>query len=300
MHIWAIGGGKGGTGKSLVSNGLGSQLAARGLQVILVDTDFGGPNQHTYCGIRKPATSLVQFFENRVPLEDIALPTRIEGLRLIPGNINSQDTDNLTVTQKQKLFRHLKKLQADHVVLDLGAGTQYDTLDTFLLADTQVAVLAPDALATENFYLFLKNLKYRQLSHVLSELGIRDRVRELWKHRAEYGITTTKTLVAYLRAHIPEFTERFDREQARLRAHIVLNQVREYRQTEMGRSVTSAVNKFFHIPATYAGHVRYDKEVWSLLGQEGQVLHPKASFTLRQDLEKITEGILRIQGEAQP
>lgn len=295
MHIWAVGGGKGGTGKSLVANGIGTRLAERGFKVILVDADFGGPNQHSYCGIRKPAASLLQFFEDRTPLETILQKTKIEGLHLIPGNINSQNTDGLTVAQKQKLFRHIKNLQADHVILDLGAGTQYDTLDTFLLADIHVAVISPEALATENFYLFLKNLKYRQLNSVLSALGLRDRTRDIWKNRAEYGISTTKQLVVHLRDISPEFSELFDQEQQKLKANVVLNQVREYRQTEVGQAVTSAVNKFFHIPATYAGHIRYDKDLWQGFGQDSPVISHGASFSLRQDLEKITENILKAQ-----
>lgn len=292
MHIWAVGGGKGGTGKSLVSNGLGIRLAERGETVVLVDTDYGGPNQHTYCGIRKPETSLAQFFDEKKPLEEIAQPTVVQGLRLIPGNINSQNTDNLTTTQKQKLFRHLKNLKADHVILDLGAGTGYDTLDTFLQADVQVGVIAPDALAIENFYLFLKNLKYRQLGNTLSILGMRDHAKEIWKNRADYSISTTKEFVAYLRIMSPEFSERFNLEQKRLQMHVVLNQVREHKQADVGFAVKSAVGKFFHISATYAGHVRYDKDLWLQFGQEIPALHRGGSFTLKQDLERITDGIL--------
>lgn len=292
MHIWAVGGGKGGTGKSLVSNGLGMRLAERGETVVLVDTDYGGPNQHTYCGIRKPETSLAQFFDEKKPLEEIAQPTVVQGLRLIPGNINSQNTDNLTTTQKQKLFRHLKHLKADHVILDLGAGTGYDTLDTFLQADMQVGVIAPDALAIENFYLFLKNLKYRQLGNTLSMLGMREHAKEIWKNRADYGIGTTKEFVAYLRTMSPEFSERFNQEQKRLQMHVVLNQVREHKQADVGFAVKSAVGKFFHISATYAGHVRYDKDLWLQFGQEIPALYRGGSFSLKQDLERITDGIL--------
>jgi flagellar biosynthesis protein FlhG len=295
MHIWAVGGGKGGTGKSLVSNGLGTRLAERGQRVVLVDTDYGGPNQHTYCGIRKPETSLAQFFEDKIPLEEIAQSTAIEGLRLIPGNINSHNTDNLTTTQKQKLFRHLKNLNADHVILDLGAGTGYDTLDTFLQADVQVGVIAPDTLAIENFYLFLKNLKYRQLGNTLSMLSLRDCAKDIWKNRSVYGIATTKEFVAHLRSISPEFSERFNEEQKKLQMHVVLNQVREHKQAEVGFAVKSAVGKFFHITADYAGHVRYDKDLWQLFGQDKPALHRSGSFTLRQDLERITEGILKAQ-----
>ena len=292
MHIWAVGGGKGGTGKSLVSHGLSARLAERGFNVILVDTDYGGPNQHTYCGIRKPTTSLAQFFEAHTPLEELMMKTKIEGLHLIPGNFNSQNTDSLTSTQKQKLFRHIKKLPADHVILDLGAGTQYDTLDTFLLADIQVCVIAPDTLALENFYLFLKNLRFRQLNNTLSALGLRERAKTIWKDRAEFEISTGDQFARHLMGLFPDFAQMFDQEQKRLKPHIILNQVREYRQAEIGLAVSSAASKAFKLFASFAGHIRYEKDLWLRLGQDVPVIHPGVPFNLRQDLEKITDDIL--------
>lgn len=292
MRIWAVGGGKGGTGKSLVSNGLAIRLAERGCQVILVDADYGGPNQHTYCGIRKPAHSLAQFFDRRMPLEEIAVETRIEGLRLIPGNVNSANTDNFNHAQKQKLFRHIKQLRADHVILDLGAGTQYDVLDSFLLADVQVGVVAPDAMSIENFYLFLKNVHYRLLCNVLSWTGLKERASSVWRDRAEHGISTSRDWIAHLRTLSPEFSEALDREHARLQPHIVLNQVREYRQVEMGLAVESAVTKLFRIEATYAGHLRYDQDLWQQFGRELPAISQGTASTLHPDLERVTEAIL--------
>ena len=46
-RVVAVGGGKGGIGKSLVSANLGIALAARGSKVVLVDADLGGANLHT-------------------------------------------------------------------------------------------------------------------------------------------------------------------------------------------------------------------------------------------------------------
>lgn len=292
MHIWAVGGGKGGTGKSLVSHGLGTRLAERGETVVLVDADYGGPNQHTYCGLRKPATSLTRFFEEKTPLEALIVKTRTPGLHLIPGNVNAQNTDGITSAQKAKLFRHLRALKADHVILDLGAGTQYDVLDTFLLADIQVCVIAPDALAIENVYLFLKNVKYRQMNNVLSALGLRDRARDLWKNRVEHGLETAEQFVGHLREAFPDFGPLLDQERRRLKIHLVLNQVRDIRQVELGASVSSALTKFLGIPAACVGHIRYEKELWHRPGPDIPVLHPGAAFTLRQDLETITQGIL--------
>jgi len=98
MRIWAVGGGKGGTGKSLVTNGLGTRLAERGFKVILVDTDFGGRNPHHYGGSRKAQPVCVQVLENRKPSEGLALKAKHAGLYLIPGNFKSQNTDNRTTT----------------------------------------------------------------------------------------------------------------------------------------------------------------------------------------------------------
>jgi flagellar biosynthesis protein FlhG len=296
MQIWAVGGGKGGTGKSLVANGLGLRLAERGHKTILVDADFGGANQHTYCGIRNPGKNLGHFFENKALLDEILAETKVPGLWLIPCNLNSANTDGLNSAQKLKFFRHIKKLQADHVILDLGAGTSYDTLDAFLLADIQVCVLAPDALSVENFYLFVKNLQHRQLGQVLSRVGLREQAKDIWKNRAEHKIVTVLDLAAHLGRLSEAFREDMQREEQRLRLHLVLNQVHDYVQVEMGPVTTSMVRKFFRITTDFVGHIHYDKELWHQFGPGGLPIQRGGSFSLKQDLEMILHGILRTEG----
>jgi flagellar biosynthesis protein FlhG len=45
-HTFAVGGGKGGTGKSLIAASIGICLANRGNDVLLVDADLGTANLH--------------------------------------------------------------------------------------------------------------------------------------------------------------------------------------------------------------------------------------------------------------
>ena len=54
-QIWAIGGGKGGAGKSVVSTVLAFWLARMGKRTVLVDVDLGGANLHTLLGIKSPS-----------------------------------------------------------------------------------------------------------------------------------------------------------------------------------------------------------------------------------------------------
>ncbi|BDU77473.1 nucleotide-binding protein [Mesoterricola sediminis] len=297
MLIWAVGGGKGGTGKSLVTSGLGLKLAERGQRVILVDADFGGANQHTYCGLRHPAANLGRFFDYKASLDEIIQETRVPGLRLVPGNLNSANTDGLNSAQKQKFFRHLRALDADHVILDLGAGTQYDTLDSYLLAQVKVAVITPEPLALENFYLFVKNLQFRQLSGVLAHLKLRDRAREVWKARAAHGIATVQDLAAFVGAEHPEFADLYAQARGNLRIHLVLNEVREFKQVEMASAARSAVQKFFGIPVDFAGFVHHDKELWHLFGQGASPVLKGASFAMNHDMESVLEGILKARSQ---
>ena len=50
-RIIAVGGGKGGVGKSVLAANLGIYLAQLGKHVVLLDADLGGANLHTFLGV---------------------------------------------------------------------------------------------------------------------------------------------------------------------------------------------------------------------------------------------------------
>src|SRR5260221_11170830 len=64
-RVIAVGGGKGGIGKTLVTANLGIALAQRGCKVVLVDADLGGANLHTCLGISQPAVTLSDYLTER-------------------------------------------------------------------------------------------------------------------------------------------------------------------------------------------------------------------------------------------
>ena len=63
-YTWAIGGGKGGVGKSLISANLSITLAQTGVKVTAVDLDLGCANLHTCLGVDIPSLTLSDFFSN--------------------------------------------------------------------------------------------------------------------------------------------------------------------------------------------------------------------------------------------
>ena len=186
--IISVASGKGGVGKSMVVSNLGLLLARKGHRVILVDMDIGGANLHILFGVFHPPSTLTDFFSNRsTNLEDLAHPLASPlSLRLIPGTGETLITANLQHAKKKRLIRNLQKLDADIILVDVGAGTSYHTLDFFLLADYFLAVATPDPTSVLDLYRFIKLAAIRK---VLTAFLARDPIAEVLLSKDFHSVT---------------------------------------------------------------------------------------------------------------
>jgi flagellar biosynthesis protein FlhG len=153
--IYPIGGGKGGVGKSFVTASLGALLASRGKSVALVDLDLGASNLHTFLGVTAPGDGLNRFLDRtESQLERVAADTHIADLCLISSSNCSMEVANLFFAQKVKLINAIRRLPFDYVFLDLGAGTNFNTLDFFLTSQRGVFICTPEPTSIENAFRF--------------------------------------------------------------------------------------------------------------------------------------------------
>ena len=165
--IISVGGGKGGVGKSILSIGLGTALAKTGKSVVLADLDLGAANLHTYLGILGRTPTISDFILNKVPsLENILVETTVNNLGLISGAEFVPGATNPAHWMKLKLMRHLRALPADYIIIDLGAGVQFNTLDFFGISDRGVVITAPEPGAVMNAYSFVKGALFRKMQNI--------------------------------------------------------------------------------------------------------------------------------------
>jgi flagellar biosynthesis protein FlhG len=156
-RLWAVGGGKGGVGKSVVTSSLAAALAASGRRCAVIDADLGSANLHTLLGVAQPRYSLSHLLTGEVAsLADLLVQTPVPNLWLASGNQALLEMANLGHAQKEKLFRQIRGLDVDEVVLDLSAGCAFNVLDFFLLARRGLVVVTPEPTAIENGEHFLK------------------------------------------------------------------------------------------------------------------------------------------------
>jgi len=168
--IIPIAGGKGGTGKSITAANLSIALARRGHKVVAVDLDLGGSNLHSYLGLENSLSSIGDFLNQKdARLDDYLHLTPVANLRFLPGDGRTPFLANMGYTNKIKLIRRLHKIDADYVIVDLGAGSTFNTLDHFSLAPHGLLVTTGDRTAMMGMLTFMKNFLYRVISRNLKE-----------------------------------------------------------------------------------------------------------------------------------
>lgn len=291
-EIWAIGGGKGGTGKTFLTSCMGTTLARKGRKVVLIDADLGGSNLHSFFGLDKPGHSLTDFLEDGIPLKDIVVDTGINHMGLISGHIRSFEANGVKYTQKLKLFRHIRALDADYVLIDLGAGSHNNTLDTFLLADKMLVVIVPELTSVENMYQFVKSAMFRKLKLSPSIQGLKNIIQDAWKNHEALGIRNLRELVDYLRDISPDIRKVVDDELAGFRLDIILNQVRSDQEIRVGMSVKSVCLKHFGFNTCLAGHVVFDSLVSRSVNRRQPFMLTYPMSRCAKEIDKITENLM--------
>jgi flagellar biosynthesis protein FlhG len=290
--IWAVGGGKGGTGKSFITSSMGTCLALKGSKTILLDADLGGANLHTFFGLNRPRYSLSDFFDKKIPLQDIIVHSGIANLGLVTGSIGSLDSEGINYAQKQKLFRHIRTLDADHILIDLGGGTHINTLDTFLLADRMIVVTAPEVTAIENMYQFIKSVYFRKMKFIFKTYDLNTTIQETWKNRTAYNIRSLKDLIAHLKDSSEHIHSIFDREMSGFVVHIVVNQVRTPKDILVGENLQNVCMNFLGLPVIYSGYARQDEAVQKNINSKEPFMIFNRISPVVKEIKTLTENII--------
>jgi flagellar biosynthesis protein FlhG len=205
--IISVGSGKGGVGKSVIAANLALLMAKSGKRVVLADLDVGGADVHILFGLLHPRLTLTDFIHRRIEnLAAVAEPTAAHpGLRIIPGTGETLATANLPFAKKQRLIKHFRRLDADIILVDIGAGTNYHSLDFFLMADYHLTIATPDPTSVLDLYRFIKLAAIRR---VLSGFLARGAVSEALSDRDFGSIAEVVEQVRTVDVNAPESAAR--------------------------------------------------------------------------------------------
>jgi flagellar biosynthesis protein FlhG len=296
-RVVAVASGKGGVGKSLLAANVGIFLATLGKRVVIVDAALGTPNLHIFAGVPRPARTLSEALAEGGPsLADVTLPTPVPGMRLVAGAGDPSWVAAARPSMVTHLSAELRRLPADWVIVDLGAGTASWVLDLFLDADLGVLVAVPDPTSIELMHRFVRAAFVEKLRRI--GLGEQVRIPASEARHHEGGILGPLDL--YLRAvsHGDPEVEPLRRAVLGFSPQIVISAARSKADMEIGRAVATAGRRRLGVPIQYLGHLEYDEAVWASVRRRRPLLveHPEARIT--KNIEKVTRGLMgALRGE---
>src|SRR5260370_22207520 len=259
--IIPIAAGKGGGGKPFITAALAIALARRGHPTIVAVLDFGNSNLYSFLGLENRFPGIAEFLGGPPghSLAEVLVPTGIPNLDLLPGDGWTPFTANITHNQKQRLLGELKKLETAYLLLDLGAGSTYNTLDFFRISDRGILVTRPEQPAIISMLVFLKNLVLRAIDQELrKDSTLIEPLNEL-RHQPVSGPTmTVRTFRDGLTAAHPKAASAIDAIGNRYRPRLIYNMADGAQDTQFFARIDDNLRDVLSLGCDHIRFVPYD------------------------------------------
>lgn len=263
-ELIALGSGKGGAGKTVISASMAAGLASMNKKVVVVDMDFGCANLYKVMGMDEPKTSCVEKIQNETgDLADVLVDHPVfPNLKVLRGSNSTSGINSITCFDKIKLIRKFKELDADYVILDLGSGRSENALDFFLAADIEICVVNPNPLSILECYNFIKHAFYRKVTLALKEYkGTLDTIHQLATQGENENPVTMKGILQ----EVTFKNERAGMVLMDLLSHfhpmLMVNDVKEKQDEMNARSIKTVALDLLSIEVDYLGAIHHDDAI---------------------------------------
>jgi flagellar biosynthesis protein FlhG len=288
-RVIAVGGGRGGVGKSTLAVNLAVYFAQLGRSVVLCDADPNGSNLHAMLGLREAPLVPLDLDEPQLA----PIPTPVPGLALLPTTYDVLAMGPIKPTRRSQWQQQFHHVEADYVLLHLGASLGAPSLDLFSSADIGICVAAPEPVAIESTYGFLRALFSRALRRRL--------MREKLKRKlAERALGQLPPLATPL--DVIETLYRYDQglglaaaqELARLAPRLVVGHSRLRSDLDLGLAMSAITQRFLGIRLDYLGHVEHDDAAWLSVRKQRPLLIESPTSKSARNLERIARRVLAL------
>lgn len=290
-RIVAIGGGRGGVGKTLLSVNLAVYFAQLGRNVVICDVDPQLSSLHTTLGLDQPPLApAAEVADGRA--EPVA--TSVPGLKILPIPYDKWAQAPRRLSRKSQWMRPIDLLSAaDYVVLNLGNSTSPAALDLFYEADVGICVAAPEPTAVETTYRFCRALFARRLRRSLQ--------REKFKQRTVERALNALPILPTPRAIIAELG-RFDEAVAnvaaialqRLRPSLLIGKSRLRRDLDLGPAMSAVCDRYLGIRLDYLGYIEQDDAVWITARRRRPLLIDAPTARSARNIERVARRVLAL------
>jgi len=258
-EVLAVASGKGGVGKSFFSSNISMSLKCAGNDILLVDADLGGANLHDFIGLKVPGLGIYEFLKDKVDIEKVITKSPA-GMDFIGGSSDVLGIAHITNFEKLKILNKLKNLDYRYVLLDLGAGTSFNTVDFFNFADKKIIMMNSEPTSIENSYGFLKVALYRKIELLLKKTPeMKDTCKKLHSKSMQFpNISSIYKEVGSLNGEALSEVKKVVED---YKIGIVLNLIKSRKELNVFYGFESVTKKYLGINIEKLGFIPYDSSV---------------------------------------
>ncbi len=291
--IIPVASGKGGVGKSIFAANLSIALANLGYPTIAIDLDLGGANLNTYLGLPNNYPSIGDYLKSgKVRFSDLLVRTRTPNLAFLPGDSKTPFLANLSYDQRHMLLQNIKNLKATYIVLDIGAGCEFSTLNFFGLAYKGIIVSTSETPSVMNMILFLKNFIFRVIS---SSIHSNPEVFKLLNSIFKHPKNDTPITVMYLLNSIARIDKRLAAYVQKIcsmyRPRIIFNMADSPEELNISEKVLKTIKLGLAMDAEVFGCIFFDNSVRMASKQKKVLVSEYPKSIAAQNIRYIAECI---------
>ncbi len=292
MQIIPVASGKGGVGKSLLSANLAIALGQAGKKVVLADLDLGASNLHLVIGQTSSKKGIGTFISGQGTFRDLIEPTDYENVSFIAGDSEIPGLTSLKAGKKNELIKEFSSLDADYLILDLGAGTHLTILDMFLLSPQGIVVTAPTVTAILNGYLFLKNVVFRMMYNTFKKGSpAYNYLEEMRKNSQAMQKVYIPKLIAELKSVDRKGAELFESRMKKFHPRLILNMIDDPKDADRAIKIRHSCRQFLGLDIEHLGVVYRDTMQDKALASRLPVIIYKPQSVIAQAIYRIAEKI---------
>jgi flagellar biosynthesis protein FlhG len=300
--IVPVAGGKGGVGKTFLTANLGLALAGMGHSTVVVDLDLGNSNLHSLLGMPNKFPGIGDFLRvGEGSLENFLVDTPYENLRFLSGDGRMPFMANITHSQKIQLIQKIRLLPADYVLLDLGAGCAYHTLDFFAMVERGLVVSTPEYPAIMSALVFLKNLVLREIERSMpKDSDLTDFLQELYVQPMDAPQLTVGAFYDRVSRANAEAGEKIRGVVQRCRPRLIYNMGEHPDDLKWAGTIERTVEQVLSIELDHFGFVYADPSVKSSI-REGKAFLPiHAENQVARNIQQIARRIVKFWHQTIP
>jgi flagellar biosynthesis protein FlhG len=294
-EIIPIASGKGGVGKTFLTANLAFALAEMGHQTLAVDMDLGGSNLHSFLGFSNRFPGIGDFLKARsAELEEMLVPTEAPNLQFLAGDGMTPFMANIPYAQKIRLISRIVKLPAEYILLDLGAGTSFNTLDFFRLSHHGFVITTPEYPAIMSMLAFLKHFLLRVIEgNFTTNYRIREILHLLYKQPMNGQQSIIITVLSKIAAADAEAGEIVKAVFHDYRPRVIFNMGGHPDEVKIAEQIDYSLKNILSIEADYFGFVFDDPTIRESIRKRTAFFPNYREGVASESITRIAERIVK-------